>query len=467
MRLLYSILLLVFVAPVFAQQNIRVLHSGQSRLSVRIGNKLYKNEWTVTPQKRPDVLQLPVLNKQLPVCFIAENDSLLFYVEAGSSYDFVILVNGNDSAFTRITGIKHEPAARFNKAYQQAHDKITLVEIPKVYELVNIIIALTPTAQGDSDLVYHQSPYYQQVQQWFKPFIREPIVLKIDSVLKSGQYAEIKMDAYAFDYAAHDRIVQSKIYDRISWGPENTLRPYIADLESFARKSKFNTFYKQHESLYKAQTRCYEDSINTTAMIQWLRGNFPKTGYNSFKVIFSPLVYGSQSANWFESNGFKEMQMHINFPYDTPAMVKMWSTAAVTLRRSQTVFTEMNHSFINPQLDLNLSKGNDDFAQAFEHLEIWTDTAKPARHYQSPRQCFNEYMNWALVSLYYADKAPNSEKERLIKSVSEQIQNVRGFKKFIAFNDYLVQLYITRPSGTTLADLYPRIIQWFNLNKGF
>ncbi len=53
----------------------------------------------------------------------------------------------------------------------------------------------------------------------------------------------------------------------------------------------------------------------------------------------------------------------------------------------------------------------------------------------------------------------------MIRSVAEHIQNVRGFKKFIAFNDYLVQLYVNRPAGTTLAELYPQIIKWFNLNK--
>jgi hypothetical protein len=37
----------------------------------------------------------------------------------------------------------------------------------------------------------------------------------------------------------------------------------------------------------------------------------------------------------------------------------------------------------------------------------------------------------------------------------------RGFPRFAAFDAFLVDLYRSRGKGETIADLYPRIIEWF------
>jgi hypothetical protein len=36
---------------------------------------------------------------------------------------------------------------------------------------------------------------------------------------------------------------------------------------------------------------------------------------------------------------------------------------------------------------------------------------------------------------------------------------------FASFNKFLVGLYQGRPAGTTIADLYPQIIAWFEKNN--
>ena len=44
--------------------------------------------------------------------------------------------------------------------------------------------------------------------------------------------------------------------------------------------------------------------------------NFPNANkYDTYKIIFSPLVGGNQSVVWLESNGFKELQPHVEYPY--------------------------------------------------------------------------------------------------------------------------------------------------------
>ena len=70
-------------------------------------------------------------------------------------------------------------------------------------------------------------------------------------------------------------------------------------------------------------------------------------------------------------------------------------------------------------------------------------------------------MNWGLVSLRLLDYAPKDEQPRMIAAVDRMMTARRGFPMFAAFDKFLVSLYQSRPAGTTIADLYPQIIAWF------
>ncbi len=453
--------LLLAIVSCFAQKKpLPVLKTEVNTLAYKIGSDPYVVTWGVDPKLKPDVLDVPIYNEPVDVIFKSTTDSIFFKVGAGQNYDFIVLVRGSDTAYTRISGVKFVKAATFSNAYKKANDKKTSVEIPPVYELVNIMFALTPSAHENENFVYKKSAYYADVIKWFDAYKNEPIVARLDSALKQNNYFQLKMDAYAFEYA-EGKITPSKTYDRISWGNTNTLRPYVKQLAQFAQKSNFSRFYKKHQRVYEDQISCYRDSINTTDMVSWLRQNFPTTTYNAFKIIFSPLVSWNQSANWFEDNGFKEAQAHVNFPYISPTAKAEWSKEALNLKRGSIVFTEINHSFINPELDKHLQ--NPEFKSAFTNLDTWLDKSKAAGSYYNSTGCLNEYMNWGLVSLYYADRAPRNEVAALVQGVETNMKN-RGFKKFEEFDTFLVDLFQKREPNKTLADLYPHIIDWFAKN---
>jgi hypothetical protein len=78
---------------------------------------------------------------------------------------------------------------------------------------------------------------------------------------------------------------------------------------------------------------------------------------------------------------------------------------------------------------------------------------------------FDEYMNWALVSLRYIDYAPLTEQPKLIAQIEDIMLNYRGFRRFPEFNQFLVKTYKNRRKGETVADLYPAIVGWFEENK--
>jgi hypothetical protein len=446
-------------------EDLRVLEATRPVVSIREGGTFRKDVWRLTPELKPDIYEADLPDgRPQRVAFITDVDSVAFTVEEGGQYDFIIR-HGDDRCLTRIVGVRVAPMAVFDAAYRKAHrDRIT-VEVPEVYELVNVAIAMTSTGLADSGLVYHDSDYYRAMRKWFDPFRSHPAIAALDSVLSrsSFRYFSLKMNGYAFEFDRDGRIVPSGIYDRTAFSGErhNSLRPFIPQLQSFADSSGFREFYRLHRSTYAAQAAFYTDTAGVGEMREWLNRNFPGAGgYDSYKIIFSPLVAYNQSATWIESNGFRELQAHVNYPYpaDVPRRAdgSRLSERAETVVRGDIVFTELNHGYINPEAD----KYADRVLRAVSRREVWVDSTKGPGYYGGIAS-FNEYMNWALVSLRFIDLVPREEQPRLFAIIDTMMTKGRGFPQFAAFDAFLIDLYRHRKAGQTVADLYPRIIEWF------
>lgn len=457
-RILFGVVLLFVFNISFGQSPLPAIRSAKEQITLRVDNNLYVNEWRINPALKPDVQTIPVHGKPVLVAFLTGVDSIGFMVEGGKDYDFFIVLNGKDSAWTRVRGEKYVNPATFNAAYIKAHNGKNFVEIPEVYELINVLFAITPTGKKNSDIAYSGTPYYKEVINYFERFSDHPTVKIVDSLLQADQYHKVKMDAYSLEFDGKGKLRNSAVYDRVSWGTQNTLRPYVAALQSFADASKFRQFYKAHLPVYNAQIRYYRDSSGIDNMSAWLNNNFPDTRYNSFKIIFSPLVNGNQSANWFENNSFREAQAHVNFPYMGGNWLKGLSVKAANLKRSDIVFTELNHAFINPESEKTLYDTL--MGSAFNNMEKWAKKGSTAGNsYNNKYACLQEYLNWVLVSLRYVDQAPAADVPLLLEQNNAYMLR-RGFIQFPAFSEYVVSLYRQRPAGATLASLYPPIFAW-------
>ena len=446
-------------------QQLPVVKTSGKTVEILVNGELITSTWTLDSQLRPDVFDAYIYGKSASVKFISDRDSITFDVEPGKNYPFVFVINGKDSAFTEIKGIKQVPRAVFSDDYKKKYSGATSVEVPEVYELTNIVFAITETGKKDNGLIFKDTPYYQEVLKWFEPFAKELIVQRINAELSNGDgaYHALKMDAYSFDFSDQGEILKSKTYDRIGRANVNFLEPFISDLQVFSDKTKFKEFYQNHSPLYKKQIEIYRDSVSVPLMQAWLIHNFPSTNYESFKIIFSPLVAGNQSASWFENNGFHEAQAHVNFPYGIYDNQKSWSKESSFVMAGNILFTELNHAFIGPEGAK--PQYRDRISRAFSDLDVWNEKGKPAQlGYNNPSSSFDEYMNWALVSLRYLNYAPKREQENLITGIEKMMVQNRGFKKFAEFNQFLVSLYKNRTREQTVADLYPAIVSWFETN---
>src|ERR1700755_706888 len=105
MRLLKSFLLLLLLAAASAaQNNLPVVKSNVSVISIQDGETLKKDSWTLGPETKPDVYEADLVGgKPRKVTFITDVDSISFTVEEGKQYDFIIR-RGEDFCHTRIVG---------------------------------------------------------------------------------------------------------------------------------------------------------------------------------------------------------------------------------------------------------------------------------------------------------------------------------------------------------------------------
>lgn len=449
--------------PAAAQATEKLVAQSNS-IDVRDGTELKAGWWGLSKTANPDIYTAVLAQgERREVCFVSGSNSLCRTVGIGDHSDFFISYEGFDYP-TRIVGRYVPPAAKFDAAYQAANRGKVTVLVPEVYELVNVAMALTPFARSDDSitarfLVMRDSDYHRDLQAHFAPVANHPFVMWLDKRLREGNYARDKMNGYAFEYDRNGKIVRSKIYDRTGFfgDADNTLLAQLEAMRSFSDASGFRAFYAAHRKVYDDQIAFMRTGLNYPRMQAWLKREFPAVKpYDHVKIVFSPLVYGSQSVTWIEADGFRELQPHINFPYEQNFTLPV-SSEAKTIMRGNLLFTETNHGFINPTGDPFAAA----IAKAVSERAVWARKDSPSDGYSNAQSLFNEYMNWVLVSLYYVDYAPPAEVETLIAANATNMRDRRGFTRFPEFSDFVVDLYRKRPAGTTIADLYPQIIGWF------
>ncbi|MFD2935826.1 DUF4932 domain-containing protein [Spirosoma flavum] len=450
-------LLLIFssISNALAQSNpIPTIRTTSNRLVMYIGNER-GNFNGVNSLPTSFSYSFGLEQEVLPFTLVSEKDSISMTLQYGTTTICQIIREAqSDTVTCFFTSRKLVKAAIFNDAYKKANKGKTSIEVPEVYELVNVIFALTN--YGKTPAIYKETDYYPAVMSHFLPYKKHLAVRTIDSLLSKSEdnYPNLKMDSYAYTFEG-DKIVNGGIYDRVSWGETNQLTPYIPLLEQFTKQSNFRSFYKKNTPYYKSLVEDFRRNVDVATMKAWLEKQFPTTHYSAVKVLFSPLVGWNQSANQFEDNGFTEAQMHINFPFINTTSKKQ--PLDITKGQRMTIaFTELNHSYLNPEAE----KHTQGIAIAFKNLANWTIPNKPAANYSNDLSCFEEYMNYALVTLLYYDLFEKKIAEILRANIEKGMVDNRGFRRFKEFDQELLQLYKNRKPGQTVADLYPAIIDW-------
>lgn len=449
-RIAVLILFSLTSLSLFAQEKKKVLLTNKDVLSIRDGADYLENAWKISAEARPDVFTTTVKKKKR-VVFYSDIDSISFMVEPGKLYNFVVLYQSKDSCFTQIKVIKDIPTAQFTSTYIQSHKGKYSIEVPEVHELVHTIMALAPVGIRDSNLVDHETDYYQEVMKTFAPYKNHPAVKKVNDLMAAGRYGHLKMDACGYRYDASGlKLLKDPIYNRMNWSNENFMESLVKDLEDFSRKSKFRTFFASHKNYYRQLITTMEQQTPIRKQWDWLEKRFPNK-YDNYRITFSPLVNGYHCTNNFESNNFKQTIMYICGPLVNSPLPEKVKEGYMT----RVVFTEIDHNYVNPISEKNIEA----ISKALADTDKWA-TKNAQSGYPNAFAIFNEYMTWAVFSAYAKDEYDAATFEQVNKRVEVQMSEWRGFPKFAAFNQEFLKQYSSRAKNESIADLYEKMLVW-------
>ncbi len=323
-------------------------------------------------------------------------------------------------------------------------------EIPEVQELVHIIIAITPIGKKDTNMVMHNTMYYERAIEHFEKFENHRVVKKVNQLLENGKYAHVKMDACGFYYDNEDKIVKDKTYRQLNWDSKNYIESIVPDLEDFSSKTGFREFYKNNQEYYEELTELLKTQMSIDRQWKWLEDRFPNK-YDNYRITFSPLVNGSHSTNRFETNNFKQTVMFICGPITNSG----WTDNIKEGLMTRVVFTEIDHNYVNPVSD----KFRNEITGIFSNRTKWT-SGKDSKNYRSAISIFNEYMTWSVFNLYALDTFDENDFKIINERVEVQMADWRGFPKFRDFNQKMMELYRNKSPKQSIVDLYPAIIDW-------
>ncbi len=327
--------------------------------------------------------------------------------------------------------------------YTQSQIKVVL---PEAYELSNIILALTEYGQTDKWEVQKPSKYYKDILTFFEPVKNHPLLKQVNYSRKKWEdYLSFRTDAYAFDW--NNDTLKRKNKFKANTGHQ----PFDDNLESindFVNQSKFRLFFKAHQAYYDSIISNYAKYYMLNEMKAFLElqtgYKLPETTKANYYIVLSPLV-GRMNCHRdidkvtqadFPNIGIDLLE---NFS-------KSFANVAQRATEIHTLFTEMDHAYINPISNRYKAQ----IAASFQN-KYWDNKSG-----YNGINCFNEYMTWAVYDLFINEQFPV-----YADSVNLQwhYQNAsRGFYASQLFANTVQTFYNKRTTNQTIADIYPKIL---------
>ncbi|MFY7988125.1 MAG: DUF4932 domain-containing protein [Flavobacterium sp.] len=346
----------------------------------------------------------------------------------------------------------------FTEEFKRQNQGQYKIEINEVKELVHIMIAITKSGLENDDMIEQKGKYYQDVITHFKTYENEKIIKTFDSLISNSVYNYIFLtgNGISYDFKGN-KLIKNKVFDfpattigelKIT---ENPITTYKAEIEDFARKSKFRKFYKNHKPYYTDIISTYERSANLGKQWKWLEKNF-KTTQNSYTIFCSPLINSLNYTGDFENNDFKLIYMVL------PPLDKLdkLSERENELLNTRVMFTEIDHNYVGAPTITNQSIINN----YFKDRKKWTnEDVEGVSAYPNPIKVFDEYMTFAVFILYCKENYNNADFLHVKESVISLMKE-RGFPQMRDFVDKLLKSRSENPDKK-IDDIYPIFLKQF------
>lgn len=443
--MILSSLVILLSAQLIAQASYH-LASGSLSLDITLEGKRYKGALRLPQREQVYEVDVPVTTTSPIFKIHSDLDSVTMTLAADSVYVIHTKLPDRNILIT-IQALRAEKNASFTPQYISSHKNTYTVILPEVQELLKCIFAITPTGLKDSNLINHEGYYYKAVINHFIGYADDPLVLKLDRKLKDGSYASLKMNSNIYVFENNNMIIHGP-YNNLGWGGINNLKPFIPELERFAKETRFREFFRSHKKYYDSLLKVQEKTLDIRKQWKWLENKFPIT-HDRYVISFSPLVNGSRSSIQVEDNGFKETILFVAGPVLLSSYEKNIQKAML----SRMVFTEIDHNYVNPVSENYIPLIDSIFGSS----QKWI-LPEVTNSYKTPSSIFNEYMTWSLFNLYAYDYYKKKDFEVINRLSEGDMIQKRGFIKFREFNKILLDLYKANKQKK-ISDLYQNLLQ--------
>ncbi len=338
-----------------------------------------------------------------------------------------------------------------------------IVEVPKSYELLQIAFSLTETFQHDKNLVNKGTSYYKDVDSYFSQYKNHKLITELDKYIKADAYGSSYIDnrllSLIYDVNEDNSLMRNNM---VKFDNPFLFKLYTSDyfiimenvdlINDFANKTNFISFYNAHKSYYSKFILYFNQLCDFRNMKNWLESKF-FTNYSSYRLVFSPLTGGFHNTVWFEDEkkGVKQSIMFVSAPREDQILTgDDFEIEAGKMARM--VFTEIDHNYVN----ILTNSYSEQLKLAMPNYKAWCKGVKSG--YPSSNEVFNEYMTWSVFNLYALDTYTTKNVDTIMQIVKRQMHG-RGFNRFTAFNNKLLELYKAK-SRPPIDKLYLPMLDW-------
>ncbi|WP_310554436.1 aspartyl protease family protein [Flavobacterium sp.] len=107
-----------------AQQKLPIIKANSKNVKILDGKNFKPNFWVVFPETKPDIYYLDLPKKAQKIKFITDIEEITFDMKFGETKDFIVLLNGKDSCYTRISA--NYPLLKTYKKNKKGNDTIPI-----------------------------------------------------------------------------------------------------------------------------------------------------------------------------------------------------------------------------------------------------------------------------------------------------------------------------------------------------
>jgi Domain of unknown function (DUF4932) len=341
------------------------------------------------------------------------------------------------------------PRPNYTSQYIATNTGKATFEVPEVLELSQIALSLSSYPRSN-----RTTAYWREVETYFAPYRNHPLVAKLGSRVTNGSLEYLLRDgAFAMQFDASGKIVDGFYPFYYKNNPDIFLE-LLVDFQDFADKSNFRAFYRNQKATYDGMVATQERMMPVKNMWTWLEARFPAR-YQAYKTVFSPLLGSNHNTTQFgNEKDFREILMFVSLvsganPTDPDAAIRVGLASRV-------VFTEIDHNYVNPVSDTRLAEIN----EAFKDRSKWATAGNAnADSYTNAYLVFNEYITWAVFTLYAQDNFAPADFATINRITTDFMVGPRGFPKYREFNDKLLSYYQANRQAKA-KDLFDQMLAW-------